>query len=74
MVNLIIQLIIGLLVAGFVYWVWLKLKPAIASFVAEPFMSIVDVLVLVLIGAIFLFAVIIPVLRGLGGMVGGLHI
>lgn len=69
MVNLIIQLIIALLVAGFVYWVWGKLKTVIAQFVAEPFMSIIDILILVLIGAIILFWAIIPLLRALGGMV-----
>ena len=69
MVNLIVQLIIVLLVAGFVYWIWGLLKPIIAQYVAEPFMSIVSVLILVLIGAIVLFWAIIPLLRALGGMV-----
>lgn len=68
MVNLIVQLIIVLLIAGFIYWIWTRLKPIIAQFVAEPFMSFVDVLVLVLIGAIVLFYAIIPLLRSLGTM------
>lgn len=67
MVNLIIQLIIVLLIAGFVYWVWLKIKPVIAQFVAEPFMGIIDVLILILIAAIVLFYAIIPLLKAVGG-------
>lgn len=65
--NLILNLVIVLLVAGFVYWAWLKLKPIIAGFVAEPFMGVVDVLVLILIAAIVLFYAIIPILKALGG-------
>ncbi len=63
MVNLIIQLIIALLIAGFVYWIWLKIKPLLAGIIADPFMAIIDVLIVVLIGAIVLFMVIIPLLK-----------
>lgn len=69
MVNLIIQLIIALLVAGFVYFIWQKLKGVIANWVAEPFLTLVDILIWVLVGAIILFWAIIPLLRALGGMV-----
>lgn len=63
MVTLILNLIIALLIAGFVYWIWLKIKPLLAGIIADPFMSIIDVLIVVLIGAIVLFMVIIPLLK-----------
>lgn len=72
MVNLIIQLIIVLLIAGFIYWIWLQLRPVIASFIADPFMTVINVLVLVLIAAIVLFYAIIPLLRAMGNMAGPL--
>ncbi len=61
MPDLIIQLIIVMLICGFVYWVYLKLMPLAP--IADPFRSVLDVLVLILIGAIILFYVIIPILR-----------
>lgn len=64
MPDLIIQLIIVMLVCGFAYWVWLKLAPLMP--IAEPFASMVNVLVVILIGAIVLFYAIIPLLHQLG--------
>ncbi len=66
MPDLIIQLIIVMLVCGFLYWVWLKLSPLLP--IAEPFAQIVNVLIVILIGAIVLFYAIIPLLRALGHM------
>lgn len=63
MVNLIVQLIIALLIAGFVLWIWYLIKPLLASIIAEPFMGIVDIMVKVLIGAIVLFWVVIPLIK-----------
>ena len=63
MPDLIIQLIILLLICGFCYWVWLKLAPLLP--VAEPFTSIINVLIVILIGAIVLFYAIIPLLHQL---------
>lgn len=63
MPDLIVQIIIVMLVCGFVYWVWLKLAPLMP--VAEPFASIINVLVVILIGAIVLFYGIIPLLHAL---------
>lgn len=64
MPDLIIQLIIVMLVCGFVYWAWLKFSPYMP--IAEPFAGIVNVLIVVLIGAIVLFYAIIPLLHSLG--------
>lgn len=64
MVDLIVQLIIVVLICGFVYWAYLKLKPLIP--IAEPFGTVLDVLVVILIGAIILFYAIIPLLNALG--------
>jgi hypothetical protein len=64
MPDLIIQLIIVMLVCGFVYWCWLKLSPLMP--IAEPFASIINVLIVILIGAIVLFYAIIPLLHSIG--------
>jgi hypothetical protein len=64
MPDLIIQLIIVLLICGFVYWVWLKIAPLLP--IAEPFTSIINVLIVILIGALVLFYVVIPLLHQLG--------
>jgi hypothetical protein len=71
MPDLIIQIIIMLLICGFIYWVWLKIAPLLP--VAEPFTSIINVLVVILIGAVVLFYAIIPLLNSLGHMHIGLH-
>ena len=63
MVNLIIQLVIVMLVCGFLYWVWLKLAPLLP--IAEPFASVVNALIVILMGAVVLFYAIIPLLRAL---------
>lgn len=66
MPELIIQLIVVLLVCGFIYWCFLKLMPLAP--IAEPFASIINVLVMILVGAIVLFYAIIPLLNALGHM------
>lgn len=66
MPDLIIQLIIVLLICGFLYWVWLKIAPLLP--IAEPFASWINVLMVILIGAIILFYAVIPLLRALGHM------
>lgn len=71
MPALVIQIIIALLICGFVYWVWLKLSPLLP--IAEPFLSIVNVLIVILIGAIVLFYVVIPLLQSLAHMNFGIH-
>lgn len=72
MPDLIIQIIIALLICGFLYWVWLKIAPLLP--IAEPFLSIVNVLITILIGAVVLFYVIIPLLNSLGHLhIGTLH-
>jgi len=63
MPSLIINIIIIMLVCGFIYWVYLKLIPLAP--IAEPFKSIMNVLVVILIGAIILFYAIIPLLKAL---------
>jgi len=66
MPDLIVQIIIILLIAGFIYWAWLKLSPLMP--IAEPFASVINVLIVILIGAIVLFYAIIPLLHQLGHM------
>lgn len=68
MPALIMQLIIVLLICGFGYWVYLKLVPVLAQFIAEPFLGLINVLVLIFVCAIVLFYAIIPLLQTLGRM------
>lgn len=69
MVNFIVELIIVLLVCAFVYWIWTLVRPHL-SFLDSRFMTIVDILVMVLIGAIVLFYAIIPLIRMVPRAVG----
>ena len=66
MVNLLITVLIACIVLGFLYWVWTLLVPLLARFVAEPFLSIVKVLVVIIFVAIAIFYILIPFLRGVG--------
>lgn len=63
MPDLIIHLIVVMLICGFLYWAYLQLMPLAP--IAEPFKSVVNVLVILLIGAIVLFYVILPLLQQL---------
>lgn len=66
MPPIVLQLIITLVICGFLYWVWLKISPLLP--IAEPFASIINVLIVILIGAIIIFYVVIPLLQTLGHM------
>lgn len=66
MPPIVLQLIITLVVCGFLYWVWLKISPLLP--IAEPFASIINVLIVILIGAIIIFYVVIPLLQTLGNV------
>lgn len=59
--DLIIQLIIVMIVAGFVYWVWTLIRPMLP--ISGVFAQIVDILVIILIGFIVLFYAVIPLLK-----------
>lgn len=61
MPAILINLIIVMLICGFAYWVWTKLRPLLP--IAGMFAQAVDVLVIILIGFIVLFYAIIPLLR-----------
>lgn len=67
MVNLIVQAIIVLIVLGFAYWVWTKVRPIFAQFVAEPFMTLIDALLVILLGAIVVFWFLIPLVKMIPG-------
>lgn len=59
--DLIIQLIIIMIVCGFVYWIWTLIRPLLP--LPDPFGRIVDILVVILIVFIILFYAVIPILR-----------
>ena len=71
MPDLVIQLIIVLVVCGFLYWCWLKIAPLLP--IAEPFMSWINVLFIILIGAIIIFYAVIPLLQSVGHLRLGFH-
>ena len=72
--NIIIQIIIALLLAGFVFW---AVRKIIGLVPLEPiFKQVIDVLLIILVVAIILFYVVIPLLHMIAGIsisVGGLH-
>ncbi len=64
--DIILNLIIWLIIAGFLYWAFkliLGLLP-----IDDWFKQIISVLVLILVAAIVLFKVFIPLLQSLGHM------
>ena len=63
MVNLIVQAIIVLVVLGFCYFAWLKIRPIFAQFIAEPFMTLIDAALWILVGAIVVFWFLIPLIK-----------
>ncbi len=65
MVGLIIQIIIILLICGFIYWAF-QLIMSRVTFIAEPFKGWIYVAVLILIAAIVLFYAVIPLLQSIG--------
>jgi len=63
MVDLIVNCIVVLLICGFIYWVYLRLIPLAQN--AEPFLSVINVLVVILVFAVVLFYAVIPLLHAL---------
>lgn len=61
MPEVIIQLIIVLVICGFLYWVWQLISPKLP--IAEPFLGWINIIFLVLIAAIVIFWAVIPLLR-----------
>lgn len=64
MINLIIQIIIVLLVCGFLWWAFTAILAVMP--IGEPFRTIINVLLMILVFAIVLFYAIIPILNSLG--------
>jgi len=64
--DLIIQLIIIMLICGFVYWIWTLIRPLLP--IAGVFAQVVDILVIILVAFIVIFYALIPLLRTLPRM------
>ena len=62
MVNWVVQLIVVLLICGFLYWIWTLVKPLL-SFMPAILMQVIDILVTVLLVGVVLFYAIIPLIR-----------
>ena len=66
LVNLVIQIITALLVAGFLFW---AVRLVIGLIPLEPiFKQIIDVLLIIIVVAIVLFYIVIPLLHVLAGV------
>jgi hypothetical protein len=61
MPEALLQLVIVLVVCGFFYWVWQLIAPKLP--IAEPFLGWINIIFLILIGAIVIFYAVIPLLR-----------
>lgn len=70
----IIQIVIALLIAGFVFW---AVRQVVALIPLEPlFRQLIDIIIIILVVAIILFYVVIPLLHMLAGIninATGLH-
>jgi hypothetical protein len=66
MLEVLIQLIIVLVVCGFLYWIWQMISPKLP--IAEPFLGWINILFLIIIGAVIIFYAVIPLLRMLPRM------
>ena len=64
--DLIIQLIIIMLICGFVYWIWTLIRPLLP--IAGVFAQVVDILVIIFVAFIVIFYALIPLLRTLPRM------
>lgn len=60
--DLFIQLVVVLLIAGFCYWAFLQIWPHV-TMVAEPFRGIIGAIVVIAICGFVLFYAIIPLLK-----------
>ncbi len=68
MLPLLIQVIIALLIAGFVFW---AVRLVLGLIPMEPiFAQVINVLLIIVVVAIVIFYVVIPLLQ----MLGGVHI
>ncbi len=63
-----IQIVIALLVAGFVLWALRKLLSLVTQYIDPLFAQIIDVLLIIIVVGIVLFYVVIPLLHMLGGL------
>ncbi len=72
MVSLILQIIIVLLVCGFIYWAVTLIINNI-DFIPALFKKWLHIAIMILVAAIILFYAIIPLLQALGRMNFGIH-
>lgn len=68
MVQMLIQIIIALLIAGFLFW---AVRQVVALIPMEPiFAQVINVILIIVVVAIILFYIVIPLLN----MLAGVHI
>lgn len=71
MVTWIVQLIVILLICGFCYWIWTLVKPLL-TFMPAILMQVIDILIMVLLVGVVLFYAIIPLIKMVPKLIGGL--
>lgn len=69
----IVQIIIALLIAGFVLWAGRKLLSLISGYLEPILATAIDVLIIILAVAIVLFYAVIPLLHMLAGVNINIH-
>jgi hypothetical protein len=66
MVSLLVQIIIALLIAGFLVW---AVRRVVAIIPMEPIIAqVIDAIIIIAVVAIILFYVVIPLLHALAGI------
>ncbi len=71
-INFVINIIVALIVAGFIYWALMQFVHLIPG--PPVIHQAVHALLIVLVVAIILFYVVIPILHMIGGMAGSIHL
>ncbi len=71
-INFVINIIIAMIVAGFIYW---ALKQFVHLIPGPPVIhQAIEALLIVLVVAIVLFYVVVPILHMVGGAAGSIHL
>jgi hypothetical protein len=69
MIALLLQLIVAVIIIGFVYWAYTLLIPMLP--LPAPFRQLLDALILILVVAVLLFYFLLPLIQQLGHLLPG---
>ncbi len=71
MIGTLVSLLIYILVLGIIWWAVNQILGLLGPYIAEPFMSIIRVILIVVL-ALILISILLQ-LVGVGGAIGGFH-